>query len=312
VYSPTLPQSIPLEELGWANATYLGSGTSFWDPMMVWGTTVDVEPLETFLAEERRHKGLIFSPAHVLVRAVVESLKQHAKLNRRVVGRRVYRYDGVNVLVPMLQTRSGEADTVYLRRADRMSLSDIAQRFWSEARRNALEVAAARRREQNPARQFVDALKRRMRLNWIHKMSWLGFAVANRFRIPTIWKWQQEINGADAFVNYLGFPGAPPMHCFKPSCLPMSSYSVGVTMGPSERRPAVVENAVVIRSEAPLFIRADHRMVNAYEAAEFINTLRAHLLNPWALVENDPVPDTVDASAGRLMTVPVSISRSVE
>jgi hypothetical protein len=279
--------------------------------MMVWGTTVDVEPLETFLAEERRRTGLIFSPAHVLVRAVVESLKEHPKFNRRVVRRRVYRYDGVNVVVPMLHTRSGEVDTLFLRQADRLSLAEIARRFWSEARRNAHGVAAARRHDQSPVRRFVDALKRRIRLNWIHKMSWLGFAVGNRLRVPTIWKWQQELNEAGAFVNYLGFPGAPPMHSFKPSCLPMNSYSVGVTMGPAERQPAVVENAVVIRSLAPLFIRADHRMVNAYEAAEFISTLRKHLLNPWALVEKDAVPDRVDASAGPRTPLAVSITQPV-
>jgi hypothetical protein len=288
VYSPTFPQPVPLEELGWVNATYLGSGAAACDPMMVWGTTVDVEPLETFISEERGRSGLIISPAHVLVRAVAESLKEHPKFNRRVVGRRVYAYDGVKVVVPMLHTRSGEVDTLFLCHADRLSLADIARRFWSEARRNALEVTAARRRNPSLARRVADALKSRIRLNWIHKMSWLGFAVGNRFRVPTIWKWQQELNEAGAFVNYLGFPGAPPMHSFKPSCLPMNSYSVGVTMGPSERQPAVVDNSVVILTLAPLFIRADHRMVNAYEAAEFISTLRKHLLNPWGLVENDP------------------------
>jgi hypothetical protein len=311
VYSPTLPQPVPLDELGWVNTTYLSSGAACSDPMIVWGTTVEVEPLEKFLAEERRRTGLILSPAHVLVRAVAESLKEHPKLNRRVVGRRVYPYDGVNVVVPMLHTRSGEVDTLFLRRAECLSLAEIARCFWSEARRNALEVAAARHHDQSPARQFVDALKRRMRLNWIHKMSWIAFAVANRVRSPTIWKWQQEINGAGAFVNYLGYPGAPPMHCFKPSCLPMNSYSVSVTMGPSERRPAVVENAVVIRSEAPLFIRADHRMVNAHEAAEFISALRAHLHNPWALVENDPVPDKEAASADRRTPMPASLTQPV-
>ena len=144
MYSPTLPQPIPLEELGWANATYFGSGAAFWDPMMVWGTTVDIEPLESFIAEERGRTGQIFSPAHVLVRAVAESLKEHPKFNRRVVGRRVYPYNGVNVLVPMLQTRTGEADTLFLRQADRLSLSEIARRFWSEARRMKRARASGR------------------------------------------------------------------------------------------------------------------------------------------------------------------------
>src|SRR5262249_58980197 len=121
--------------------------------------------------------------------------------------------------------------------------------------------------------KFRTATVRALRLHWVHKMSWLGFAVAARLRPPTIFAFQRELNGAGAFVNYLGFPGAPPMHGFKPSCLPLNAYSVNVTMGPSEPRPVVADGQVVIRKQAPLFVRADHRMVNAYETANFINTL---------------------------------------
>jgi hypothetical protein len=35
--------------------------------MMVWGTTVETEPLEVFVGEQRRRTGQIVSPAHVLV-----------------------------------------------------------------------------------------------------------------------------------------------------------------------------------------------------------------------------------------------------
>ena len=285
----TFARPVPLEELGWVNAAYLGTGVWHWDPMMVWGTTVETDPLDDFLIEQRRRTGRLLSPAHVLVRAVAESLGRHPALNRRVTGRRVHQYRGVNIVVPMLQTRTGGVDPLFLRDAEKMSLADIAQRFWMAAREKA-EAAALESRcgeEQQSVRRQALALGRKLRLHWIHKMGWLGFYLGCRLRVPTIFRFQQELNGAGAFVNYLGFPGAPPMIAFKPSCLPMNAYSVNVTMGPSEPHPVVVENSVVVRRQAPLFVRADHRMVNAHEAAAFINTVRRHLANPWTLVEGE-------------------------
>ena len=289
MYWATLSRPIPLAELGWANAIYLGNGISGSDPMMIWGTTVDIDPVDDFVKEYSRRIGLIVSPAHLLVWAVAVSLSQHPKVNCRVIGRRVYRYDGVNVVVPMLRGRSGEAETVFLHRADKMSLSEIARRFWREARDMASQAASDERecRDAGGAARHGLGFARRFRLWWLCRMSWLGFAVANRFRFPTIWPWQQELDGANAFVNYLGFAGAPPLICFKPSCLPMNSYSVNVTLGPAEPRPVVVDGAIVIRRQAPLFVRADHRMVNAHDAAAFISTLRAHLADPSALVARD-------------------------
>ncbi|MGE5193647.1 MAG: 2-oxo acid dehydrogenase subunit E2 [Deltaproteobacteria bacterium] len=289
MYWETFARPIPLEELGWVNTMYLGTGISHWDPMMVWGTTVETGPMDEFLTEQRRSTGSLLSPAHVLVRAVAESLCRHPNVNRRVTGRRVHQYDGVNIVVPMLQTRSGEVDPIFLRRAEKMSLSEIARRFWTEARDKAVGAAVEARRseEARSVRKLLVALGRKLRLHWIHKMGWLAFYVGCRLRVPTIFTFQQELNGAGAFVNYLGFPGAPPLIAFKPSCLPMNAYSVNVTMGPSEPRPVVVDNAVVVRKQAPLFVRADHRMINAHEAAAFINTLRALLADPWTLVQTE-------------------------
>ena len=56
-------------------------------------------------------------------------------------------------------------------------------------------------------------------------------------------------------------------------------------MGLTEPRPVVLDDEIVIRRQAPLFVRTDHRMVNAFEAAAFIITLREHLADPWLLID---------------------------
>ncbi len=290
MYWPTHSRPVPLEDLGWINTTYLSGPAPRCDPLLVWGTTVETEPLEAFLAEQRQRTGLIVSPAHFLVCAVARSLIEHPSVNRRVFGHRVYQYDGVNIVMPMLRSSNGEVDSVFLHKADQMSLSDVASHFWNEARSKSHEIAAEKRRRQaGPSWKSLGlTIARRFRLMWIHRMSPIAFAVGNRVRVPTFWAWQQELNGANAFVNYLGYPGAPPLIAHKAAALPMNAYSIIVTMGLAEPKPVVVDNAIVIRKQATLFIRFDHRMVNGHQAAAFVSTLRNHLASPQSVAIEDP------------------------
>lgn len=293
MYWATLRDPVPLAEMGWVNAAYLASATLKCDPFLVWGTTVETEALDAFLVRQRQATRMLVSPAHVLIHAVARSLVRHPAVNRRVVGRRIYQYDGVNVVVPMLAPGSGQVDSVFLHQVDRLSLAQIAESLWNEARHKARQSAdEQRRREQGLSwKELPGALLKRLHLWWIWRMSPLGFAVGNRVRAPTIWKWQQELNGANAFVNYLGGPGAPPLVAFKPSNLPLNSYSIHVTLGPAELRPVVVDGQVVARKQATLFVRFDHRLVNGHQSAAFVSTLRSFLADPATLLsEGAPLP----------------------
>jgi hypothetical protein len=228
----------------------------------------------------------IVSTAHVLVCAVASSLRDHPNVNRRVIGRRVYNYRNVNIVMPMLETSTGEVDSIYVRAADELSLKEIAARFWEEARQRAVLKSRRQTEPSNSKWARWDRLKRALHLRWVHRMSRIGFFLANRFRLPVMWDWEQQLHAAGAFVNYLGSPGAPPLINHKLASLSMNSYSVAVTLGPIEPRPAVVDGAVVVRKEASLFVRVDHRFVNGHQAGEFVKTLRSFLTNPHTLVRS--------------------------
>ncbi|QDT45005.1 branched-chain alpha-keto acid dehydrogenase subunit E2 [Gimesia alba] len=289
MYWATHNKPVPLSEIGWINTTYLGSTSLRCDPMLVWGTTVDMEEMGPFLEEQRSQQGnSLVTPAHVLIRAVTESLRQHPEVNRRVVGRKVFQYEGVNIVMPMLQTSTGEVDCVFMRNAEDFSLDGVARFFWEAAREKALNTADERKRskEGNTLKNRCIQLGKRLRLSWILHTCSLGFTAGNWLRAPTIWPWQQGLNHAGAFVNYLGFPGAPPLIAHKPASLPMNSYSIAVTMGPTEPRPVAIEDQILIRKQASLFVRLDHRMVNGNQSAAFINTLRSYLANPQSLVQD--------------------------
>ncbi len=296
-YWPTESRSVPLEDLGWVNTTYLATASAYCDPTMIWGTSIQTEALTQFVTDQKRETGAFISTAHVLIRAVVEAMHRHPAVNRRVVGRRVYPYDGIHITMPMLETRSGEVNVIYLRHAEQMSLVEISRYLMGKARDVAVRAAT----EANLQKKGSHVENRRyrwlkwFRSQWVYRMAKVGFFLTNRFRLPTTTL--EEINGSGAFVNHLGFANAPPMISFKPSSLPTNSYGVSVTLGPAEMRPVAEGDAVVIRSVAPLFVRLDHRLVNGYQAGEFIGTLRTTLQNPGGLVV--PACDNQNQNANR-------------
>lgn len=273
-----------MEELGWVNTAYLASTWSRGDPTIVWGTSVQTEELARFVADQRTQTGLMISIAHVLIRAVVEGLHRHPAFNRRIIGRRVYPYKNINVTMPMLETRTGEVNVIFLKNAEQLSLADIARTIWEEARAAAVRTATETKRksEATPSQNRWHRWQAWFRMHWIHRMAKHGFRFTNRRRLPSVTL--EEMNGSVAFVNHLGFAGAPPMISYKPSALPTNSFGISVTLGPAEMRPVVEGSEIVARSVAPLFVRTDHRLVNGYQTAEFVSTLRKALQNPATLV----------------------------
>ena len=297
MFWPTGSPVVPLQELGWVNTSYLATANARCDPTIVWGTQFCIEPLEQFVHEQRRQTGTMISTAHVLLRAVAEALQRHPLVNRRVIGRRVYPYDGVHLTMPMLETRSGEVNIVYLQHADRMSLAEIARRIWEEARNVAVRTATAEKRKQSETvwQRMTRLWSAWFRIHWVHRMAGVGFWVTNRLRLPTLTL--HEINGTSAFVNHLGFAGAPPMIAYKPSSLPTNSFGVSVTLGTAEKQAVVDGSAVVIRTMAPLFVRVDHRLVNGYQTAAFISTLRSLLEQPGQLAASTQDPHAARTAA---------------
>lgn len=81
------------------------------------------------------------------------------------------------------------------------------------------------------------------------------------------------------------------MRSFKPSRFPSDCWTLNVTMGPTERRPVAIGENVVIRPVAPLFVRADHRVVDAYDLGKFVATLRTLLSDPRQMDGATPATD---------------------
>ncbi|MFH1923250.1 MAG: 2-oxo acid dehydrogenase subunit E2 [Planctomycetota bacterium] len=279
---PISPGKIPFY-----NLHYLYTGKSSSDPTMVWGTDVDAEALEDHVRHKNESSAAVVSVAHVLLQAVGRAIARHPELNRRVVGHRIYDFREINIRMMTYNKRTGEVDVVLIKNADSVGLERIAQMMWRNQWK-ALRGTSLDHLDKATLRRWPHAL-----LRWgIKGYFWLD----RNFRLPKTGK-IDRVSSAPVLVNYFGFPGVPPLRSYKPSNHPDESSHLSVTMGRIEPRPVVRANEVVVRPIAPLFVRADHRIADAYLLAQFVTTLTAFLTAPATMEPGEVTSEQKEASA---------------
>lgn len=293
-YYSTDSQPRPLSDLGLMKCVYLSDGRAYRDPTIVWGTAVPSQPMTDFLATESRNSNTMLSAAHVLISAVARSLAEHPGLNCKVIGRRVHPFKQINIAMPMLAPVDKQVVPVLLKNVEAMSLRDVAQNLWNEARQRGAEAAAERRNEaaRTPRQRFWTGVWRHIKMQTVLRGTNLLFMLNNQFRRRTN-PLNANCSSVSALVNLLSFPtGAPPMQSFKPSTLPMNAALVTVSMAAPEWRAVVEDSQVVARRVSPLFIKVDHRLAHIHEIAGFMNTLCRYLTEPSRLIQDDVEPTT--------------------
>lgn len=272
---PLLPEPIPDSRIPLVNAFYLDSGSTPNDPTIVWGTEVDMAALTRHIGELNRESDVLISPAHALIKAVGLALRRHPQMNRRVLARRLYEYRDVNAMMPLRNPREGGANLMLLRNIDTRSMAEIAGDIWGHLR-NAHQ---GERTGHTPSR-FYYRIPRFLRRVAIRGHLWIN----NFLHLPS-WRMNEMQRSAPVLINYFAFEGAAPLRSFKPSRFPAESCTLSVTMGATESRPANWQGQLELRPLAPLFVRADHRVCDAFDLGRFAGTLRELLSNPAALEE---------------------------
>ncbi|MFW6168892.1 MAG: 2-oxo acid dehydrogenase subunit E2 [Planctomycetota bacterium] len=275
---PLARKPIPVSQLPFYNLHYLYGCRPPSDPTIVWGTDIPASQLNEYVKNCNCHGKTLISVAHVLARAVGRALQQHPQLNCRVVGRRIYEFRGVNLRMMTYNRQSNEVEVLLLRNADTLSLERIARIIWKNQHRAAHGNTPDHEDKSWLRKRFPGPL-----LGWIIR-AYLYFD--SKFNLPKVDR-IDRIACSPVLVNYLAFSGAPPMRAYKPSSYPHESSTLSVTMGRVEQTPVVQDGKVEVGPVAPLFVRADHRIANAYQLARFVETIRRFMMNPARMESHD-------------------------
>jgi hypothetical protein len=244
---------------------YLAACPTPSDPTIIWGTEVPVAGLESYLKQVNAKSEVLISPAHILIQAVGRCLAEHPEFNRRVIRRRLYTFKEVNILIPMQGGSSGP-EVCLVCQVDKKSLAQIAGDIWEHSRNLAKGLSTYQRDE-----KLFRLIPQFMRGPLFRHVIWS----TNLIRWPAA-LWGHRLCRAGTMINYLGHRGAPPMMMFKPSRFPNDACTLNITMGPSQ--PSALNGPT-----APLFARADHRVVDAYKLGQFLADLRRYLMDPTAM-----------------------------
>ncbi|MGQ0636410.1 MAG: 2-oxo acid dehydrogenase subunit E2 [Planctomycetaceae bacterium] len=255
------------------------------DPTMVWGSDVPMQGVEQYVRAANADSPVLISPAHVLLRAVALAMRKHPRFNRRLIAGRAYQYREVNVQLSLFSTRQNEVEVLLLERADERPLVEIARELWRYSQQ------AARAQLPHFGRATIYDLLPRF---FVRRLLPLHLWLFNRFNWPVTSFWQREHRSA-VLVNYLAFKGAPPMRAYKPSRFPTDATPFSVTLGPAEPRAVVAGNQVRVESVAPLFVRGDHRLVDAHDLGLFTGTIREYLADPAAMDRDANAPQPLAA-----------------
>ncbi len=269
---PLKRPAVPVKEIPTWSLYYLTACPTPADPTIIWGSDVPVAGLEAYLRRVNAEADVLISPAHVLVRAVGRCLAEHPEFNRRVLRRRLYDFQSVNVIMPMLGSGRGPEVCLFCD-VDRKTVAEIAAEVWKQARELAKGTSEWLRYERL-FRSIPRVLRGMAMRHLLLHTNWVNWPAA---------LWGHRQLRAAAMINYLGHRGAPPMRMFKPSRFPVDACTLNVTMGPTESDTQA----------APLFVRADHRVVDAYQLGQFVAALRLYLTEPELL---DPAPVAAEAA----------------
>jgi hypothetical protein len=240
---------------------------------MVWGTEIDADALLAFLREKNRKGGVVITTAHTLIRAMALALEQFPEMNVRLVGRRIYGFRHVNVRMAFFHRRNSEMDLLIITDANLKSLERIALEIWQR-------LLQAGRGEGGRDRDL--ARFRWIPSFWFRQILRLYDFLDRHVRLPTLGR----LDGTRAScvtVNDLSFPGAPPMRIYKPTRFPDRSDSFNLTLGPIENKVVARLDKFVSINVMPLFLRADHRLVDAQQVGRFLAAVRDLLSNPERL-----------------------------
>jgi hypothetical protein len=169
--------------------------------------------------------------------------------------------------------RYSEIDLMLIENANFKSLERIALEIWQR-------MLQAARNEGGRDRDL--ARLRRLPAFWFRQIVRLYGFLDRHLRLPTVGRLDGTRAGC-MMVNDLSFPGAPPMRVYKPTRFPDKSDSFNLTLGPAETKVVVRSGQFASVDVMPIFLRADHRLVDAQQVGRFLALIRDLLNNPERL-----------------------------
>jgi len=235
---------------------------------------IDVTELEEFISRKRK-EGLKITLTHIFVLIVARALKNEVQeLNTYIKRGNVIHRDHVDAMVSVLNDE-GQMSSVKIQNADRMTLTELAAAMNDEIRNSKLGKENKTMRMKGflaripwPFRNWVFKLIRTITIDWGIKITPLGLS--------------GESFGSFVITNI----GSIGLDMGYPALFPTANVGIVFVMGGVSKKPAVVNDQIVVRRIMSLGAALDHRVVDAIHGGKLFKYIKQVVRNPGILEES--------------------------
>jgi pyruvate dehydrogenase E2 component (dihydrolipoamide acetyltransferase) len=240
------------------------------DPQVYGRLEVDAVPILDAVESLRERTGARVTPTHLIARAIARGLADNPSINTRLAFGRFIPRESVDVFVIVSAGGGGDLSGIKVRGADEKGAAEIAQDMDSR-----LEAARSGKGELDKAKRMMAILPPRV-LGWTLRLS--AFLTSNLHLNLKATGMPREAFGGAMVTNVGVFgitEGWAPLS-------PIYRVPIIVLVGEVETRPWVVGDRVEPRPVLPLMATIDHRWVDGYGIAGFVESFKKYVANPLA------------------------------
>lgn len=240
------------------------------DPQVYGRLEVDAVPILDAIRELRERTGGRVTPTHLVMRAMALGLRDNPAMNTRLRFGRFVPRESVDVFSIVASGGGGDLSGVKVRQADEKAAADIAREMDDRA-----EAARANKGELDKAKGMMAATPYLLLRPMLRLSAFLTSDLGRNFKRLGMPK---EAFGSAMVTNVGVFgitEGWAPLS-------PLYRVPIIIMMGEIEDRPWVVGDRVEPRPVLPLTATIDHRWVDGYGMAGFVETFKKYIANPLA------------------------------
>jgi pyruvate/2-oxoglutarate dehydrogenase complex dihydrolipoamide acyltransferase (E2) component len=241
------------------------------DPTVYGTLDVDATPMLAYIERVRSQRDVRLTVTHLVGRAVARAIALHPEINCRISWGRLLQRDTVDIFFQVATEGGVDLSGAKVERVDQLSAVELAEQL----SRKAQQI----RERKDPQFEMMRQLMQRMPIPLVRGVMGLSTLLVNdldldltRFGLPRDPFGSAMVTNVGSFDLEMGF--AP--------LVPMSKVPVLVLVGGVRKRPAVVDDQVVVQPRLNLCATFDHRVMDGFQAGQLARVLKAYLASPEA------------------------------
>lgn len=238
------------------------------DPQVYGRLEVDAVPILEAVQTLRERTGARVTTTHLVTRALALALAENPSINTRLARGRFHPRETVDIFLIVAAGGGGDLSGMKVRRADELTAAEIARDM-----EQRLDAARSGRGELDKAKRLMEILPPRI-LGWALRAS--AFATSNLHMDMPRLGMPRDAFGSAMVTNVGVFgisEGWAPLS-------PIYRVPMIVLVGEIETRPWVVGDRVEPHPVLPLMATIDHRWVDGFGLAGFVETFKKYIASP--------------------------------